>query len=220
MKKSTIILLSFLSITLSLVFIIMSYYGIFRYFSLHYFDQEKYVKNYLNLQKAHDDKKITVVVTSTENGLKKIKPTINSLFDQTVRVDEIILVIPYELNEKIPKDIKNNVWVHNFSKDYGELNAFVPPLLKETNKDDIIIVVKDDIIYGRDFIEDLLEIHSKHNSVIYGKNDDPDYGVLIQSDYFKYGFEDYEGKDLKGWLDKYLKVDVVSSNYKESYKHW
>lgn len=181
-----------------------------------------YVNNYKNIKKHqhHNSHKVIVVMTATEDNINNIEPTINSIFDQTVRVDEITLAVPYKLNEKIPEHIKNTIWVHNFIKDYGDLNAFIEPLLKSENRDDIIIVVQNNMIYGRDFIEEIIDENKRTNKIVYGKNKDIYSGILLKQDYLKTGFEEYEEKDIQKWLNTFQNVEDTNINYMEIYKKW
>src|SRR3989344_4209045 len=98
MTKKTIIILSVVSTILSLVYIFLVYFGIIRYFSIQIYPLESYSKNYKNLDKASKDEKNRVIVSlsTSPNKIKKLKPVINSILDQTVRVDEIAISIPYD----------------------------------------------------------------------------------------------------------------------------
>lgn len=222
MKKNTIKILTIISVIVSIIQILLSYFGIFRYISLHMYKCSSYVNNYKNIKKHqhHNSHKVIVVMTATEDNINNIEPTINSIFDQTVRVDEITLAVPYKLNEKIPEHIKNTIWVHNFIKDYGDLNAFIEPLLKSENRDDIIIVVQNNMIYGRDFIEEIIDENKRTNKIVYGKNKDIYSGILLKQDYLKTGFEEYEEKDIQKWLNTFQNVEDTNINYMEIYKKW
>ena len=93
---------------------------------------------------------------------------INSLLDQTVHPDQIILNISEHGDIVIPEYIKNNkiIVTHKLSEKYGECSAFISPLIREKNGDAIIIVVCDKTSYGLDFIESMVEESEKDPSKI------------------------------------------------------
>ena len=93
MEKKTIIIISLISAIFSLIYILLNYFGVIRYFGLYFSPVEKYIKKYKNLDKIGEHK-IIISLTETPEQIKKITPTIKSLLDQTVKVDLISIVIP------------------------------------------------------------------------------------------------------------------------------
>jgi hypothetical protein len=162
------LMLTVVSSILSLIFILLSYFGLIRYISMYIYSSEKFIYTYSSLPKT-TDKRVVITFSTTPSQIHKIKPMINSLLDQTVRVDRIILSIPYKYKgEKyeIPEYLKKVVTVIPSGKDYGECLGVIPTLLKEKESDTIIICVKDTKVYGKDFIETLLEHEAKNANTI------------------------------------------------------
>jgi hypothetical protein len=152
-----IIALSILSIIIS----ILSYYGIIRYIKL-YFSKtvDKYTENYSSLPLASKDKKVIIVLSvQNQDELKNIYPTINSLLDQTVRINQIFLVLPCKSNCNVPENLTKVVSVVQPGKTYDETYQDIISILqREKEKDTIIIKVSNGVIYGNEFIEHIIEI--------------------------------------------------------------
>ena len=149
-----------------LLITILYYYGITRYIQLHYENPNKYIENYKNLPKIPDiENKIIISFTTTPDRIKKINPMLNSILDQTVKIDQIVLNIPGNCKGKtynVPNNYKNIMNIITCEKDYGPATKFIPTILREDNADTIIILLDDDTIYGKDFIETIVE-ESKKN---------------------------------------------------------
>lgn len=148
------------SVILGVVLIIITYLGVFRYYTLKFQTNsiEKYITNFKNLPKTSHNKTILSVSTNSKR-LNSIQPMIKSLLDQTMKVDSIILVIPVDqINDlELPDYLKGVVSVVPAGKDYGEGNAIIPILLVEKECDTKILAVQDDTIYGRDCMETFLK---------------------------------------------------------------
>lgn len=153
----TIIVLSVISIIIS----ILSYYGITRYIKLYFIKSvDKYAEKYSSLPLASTNKRV-IVVLSVENQdeLKTIYPTINSLLDQTVRINQIFLVLPCKSKCNVPETLTKVVTVVQPGKTYDETYQDIISILqREKEKDTVIIRVSKGVVYGNDFIEHILEI--------------------------------------------------------------
>lgn len=162
MKKSKIISIILFTTILSLIFILLSYFGITRYISLHFRDCKKFVEQYNNLPKA-SKKRVIISFTYSENN---IKPMINSILDQTVKVDQIGIVVPNYIDNKtkIPEYITTMANIFPSGKNYGKGNNLIPILLREKECDTIIIALDNNYIFGKDFIEYIIELSEKYPS--------------------------------------------------------
>ena len=126
------------------------------YFSnINYYDRH-YKK--IKRVKTPDYRKIVISLTTIPDRIEKIKPALVSLLNQTRRVDEICINIPYKTIKgkkyTIPhwlKDLKN-VKIRRVEKDWGPSTKLLPTLIRE-KYNTIIIVVDDDVIYGSKIIE-------------------------------------------------------------------
>lgn len=112
--------------------------------------------------------KIYVSLTTTPNRIGKIKNTIDSILNQTVQYDSVILNIPYSYNRnpdlKFDKFqdylINNNKIIINFTEDLGPATKIIPTCkLPFIGDNDIIFSIDDDIIYPNYYIEKFLMYH-------------------------------------------------------------
>ncbi len=161
-------ILTLIITVLSLVFIVMSYYGIVRLCKLKMGSCDSFAKDYVKLSKA--DSKSKIIVSLYGTSIEKLKPTINSIFDQTVRPDQIIISVPEGTNIHLDPYVTDNnlITIHTLSKDYKTCCNLVSPLLREKVGDTIIILANENTVYGADFIESIVDESEKHpNCVIF-----------------------------------------------------
>ena len=244
MTRNMMILYITISV-LSLVWIILSYYGYVRYLKLNIFSCEHFAKSYLKLPKANSTSKIIVSLSTSFNNLKNIKPTINSLLDQTVHPDQIILSVDnIESQSIIPIYLTGNniIIVHKLSKAYGKCVNFISPLLRERDANTKIILVDDGQVYGIDFLETIIDASNENpNKAIYVKGynakkfvnenkfEGPDnvidihHGVLISPSFFSNDVIETLHTPLSApnaVLSAHLiknKVSIHKINYKENF---
>lgn len=181
---------------LSLVWIVFAYYGYVRYVQLQTKSIETYAKEYLKSPRASTKHKIIVSMTTTTENLENIKTAINSILDQTVHPDQIIISIPSDRDIQLPDYIKNNniILVHKLSKDFGKSASFLSPLLREKDGEALIILVDDEGVYGSDFIETLVD----------ASNQNPDKVIFVS------GYVAKEMSTNKIKVDKPESNDVIS----------
>ena len=180
---------------------------------MYLYSYKYFSENYVKLPKAESPSKIIVSLSYSGTNINSIKPSINSLLDQTVHPDQIIISInttnhPYTIVPAFLTEA-NIIILHNLSKNYKECSNFISPLLRERDADTKIILVNDKQVYGIDFIETLVEASNKHpNKAIYIKGynakklvtqstfEGPDnvidirYGALIKPSFFSGEFID------------------------------
>lgn len=165
MKKSHVITLTLISTVVSLIFIVLSYYGITRYVSMRTCKNiEKYTNTYAALEHAGEDPKqrIVVVLSIPARGIHAMKPTIASILDQTVRVDQIALHVEDE-SVKTPEYMRDIINVFPVARNYGALGTrMIPALLREKDIHTIILALRGDYVYGKDYIETMVNEAEKH----------------------------------------------------------
>lgn len=205
--NKTLFILSIILGILSLIYLSLKCYGINRYIYLHLNSPEAYIEEYSSLDKA-SEKRIVVSMTTTEDCSDKLIPCINSLLDQTVKVDEICLNIPDKC--KIPENISNYISVYR-NKDYKSGNKLIPTILREKSKDVLILVVESDKVYGETFIEDIINEYNKDNDslVVYTNSEDNaiEGELLVNIDIFSQTFIDMFNNsydDIEGVLYNYI----------------
>ena len=172
-------------------------------------------KNYQRLEDGDSNCRVVISLTTTPEGLKNIKPVINSLIDQTVKINMICIIVPYGDNYILPDNLKNSVLLYRTGKNYGLGNCIIPNVIREGENNTKIITVGDNTIYGKDFIEILLDKSDKNpNSVIYHDNKQNGFnlekGVVFNINQFDEDFVKMpENSDSNMWIYNYLdKKDI------------
>ena len=114
-------------------------------------------------------KNCIISLTTTPARISEIRPILASLLDQSVAVEEIRINVPYTsckgVPYKIPKWLKKlqHIKIYRQIKDWGPATKLIPSLLDKKNKDKRIIVLDDDVIYGYNTVETLVEYFDKYN---------------------------------------------------------
>lgn len=236
------IVFSLIITIISAIVTFLLYYGVIRLVKVKTGDTEKYAKDYLNLPKAQTNRRIVVSITG--DSMDKLRGTVNSIFDQTVRPDQIIISVPPNSNIKLDDFVAHNnlITVHRLAKDYGKCCNIVSPLIREKDAGVIIIIADQNTVYGADFIESIVEESEKNpECVIYvesynaktlsttGKKDnkngdilDTSKGVLVKPKFFK--ADVLEDSSFYNDPDVFLSVQLHKNNvctkkmdYKENF---
>ena len=214
MNKRKILVISLILTLISFVYIICDYFGLVRYTILHYTKTESYIKNYKELAKSN--KRVVLSFTTTPENIPHLQPLLNSILDQTIKVDKIALNIPTD-NQiyVIPNEYKDVLNIYNIGKGYGKWNNLLPSLRREGEQDTIIIYFKDDIIFGKDLIETLVNESEKYpNTVIIAEG-----VVLVKPKFFDANIIDYDNKLYNNeWICDHLLVNTKKISYKENYR--
>lgn len=152
-----------LSLVISILFLIYSslmYFGIFRYFSMHMGNIQEYYKKYEKVPKLNNERIIVSFSLKKEDDVKKLKPFLNSILNQSVRVNEIAVNGPYGL--KLDDELKKIVSFYGQSKDYGECSCIIPTVLREPDTNTKIIVVNPHTIYDENFIVNMVDFSNEN----------------------------------------------------------
>ena len=162
-----ILIIIFLIVLLVIIFNIW-YWGFYRTFSMYISSIEKYDHNYIRLPKASGGRTV-ISLTSIPSRIDHIKTTLNSLLDQTVRVDEISLNLPRKTrrggdNLVIPNFLKGlrYVKIYLIDEDQGPATKLLPTLRREKEGDTRIIYLDDDMVYNKSLIETLVNHSNIH----------------------------------------------------------
>ncbi len=167
---------SIIFIIFIIIIVVLLYYSIYcielhRYIYCMYYPNVKYYdKQYRNLKYVDNPEKRKVVIslTTIPKRINKLKPTLCSILDQTRRVDEICINVPYTTLKgdiyNIPDWLKRlkNVRIKRCDKDWGPSTKLIPTLIREDHKT-IIIVVDDDVIYGSKTVENHVQVFYQRN---------------------------------------------------------
>lgn len=216
MRKRTIIIICIVSTILSVIWIVLTYFGIIRYLTLCMpLSNETYVRNYSKLPKS-DAKRVVVSFTVTPETVNKIKPMINSILDQTIKVNSIFVVIPSDKKYDLPKYITDVATPIPAGKDYGDGTKLVPILLREKECDTTIITLDSNVVYGQDFLYTLIDESTNNpSSVIVDKKGN---AMLVKPELFGCEAIDREKEnfDTSWFLSKTKSTKTI--DYYENYR--
>ena len=182
--ENTIIITIIITI-LSTIVIIIQYFDLFRYYKLRREEISHYIEKYSDVKPYKSKKSIIVSLNTTPDRIGKIKPVLNSLLDQSIRVNKIIVNVyskssePYEL----PEDYKKVGIFNNIKKDYQE-KPNLSILNNEGESETKIIFLSDKTIYGEDFIETLVDESDNNPDSIIHTKENPEIDVLIKPKFF------------------------------------
>ena len=116
-----------------------------------------------------DGKKIVVSLTTFSKRLFEVFLPIESIMQQTVKANHIILWLQEDWQDIIlPKYLQNQIGRGleiGFCKDIKSYKKLIPTLKK--HPDDIIVTIDDDIIFAPDMLENLLLSYQKHPQFIH-----------------------------------------------------
>lgn len=110
--------------------------------------------------------RVVISLSTIPRRVGYLRAVLNSLIDQTVTADRIVLALPhYSSRERRPYpetgelDLPPGVDVLRCA-DYGPATKLLPVLAAEPRA--IVVVVDDDAIYPRNFVATLIEAHRQH----------------------------------------------------------
>ena len=218
-NRKTIIAIIIVSTIVSLLYTFFSYFGINRYLMCYVQNSDSLIEKYSKLPKEFDDR-IIISFSTTPDKIHKLKPFINSILDQTIKVDLIAMIIIQDEDNPntydIPKYIKNVANVFPAGREYGKGTKIIPMLLREKECGTIIIALDENKIYGQDFIYSIIEEYKKYpDSVLI---DSKGYAMLINSEHFGCDVIDREKENFDNdwFLSKASKNKTF--DYNENYK--
>jgi|UniRef100_A0A6C0CZJ7 hypothetical protein len=214
MNKRKLLEISLILTLISFVYIICDYFGLVRYTILHCTKTESYIKNYRELAK-NSKNRVVLSFTSKPVNIQYLEPLLNSILDQTVKVDKITLNLSTDNGSYIiPERYKDVLNIYNVGKGYGKWNHLLPTLQREGEADTIIIYFNDNIVLGKDCIETILEESSKNpDKVIVSEG-----VVLVKPKFFDGNIIDCNNKVYDNeWINNHLLVNVKKIYYNENY---
>jgi hypothetical protein len=194
---------------------VLLHYGFIRYYRLLRDDTEKYLEPYKNLERAGKDS--VVIAFSLDENMKNIKPFLNSLLDQTVKVDDIAVTLHSRHKDKIPENLKKILNVHTYDKDYDDCGNLILSVLREPEAETKIIIIEPGYIYGEDFIQTIVEESDKNpEKIIKCKG-----VVCVRPKFFDEHLAEYKKGDGGSclWLNKCSKAPTKDISYSMNYRY-
>jgi len=115
-------------------------------------------------------------LTTLPKRIDKIGPTIQSILNQSHKLDVLYLNIPhftqkgekYVIPHFISKLNHQNIIKINRCKDYGAITKIIPTLQQETDSNTIILTFDDDVEYGNNIVEKLVDAIKKYPDACVG----------------------------------------------------
>jgi hypothetical protein len=133
--------------------------------------QVRFIRETLAAHSALDNRRVIASLSTVPARIHNLKPTIQSLLEQTRQPDEIILAIPeFSIREQRPYVVPEylsrlpRVRVLRCPEDWGPATKFIPVVREELSvgrRDTLIMVVDDDRIYPRDALETYLHYNQQ-----------------------------------------------------------
>jgi hypothetical protein len=215
-SKRTIVIIAVTGTVISLIITFGQYYGIDRYFILQYKNPKGLIERYSGLPKASEDRTI-ISLSFDKKQIKKLLPTINSILDQTVKVDQIIMVVPDGTDvDTLPGYVTDVANIQPAGKDYGKGNKLIPVLLREKEQKTVIIALDTGWIYGKDFVETMITNMQEHDGKVLMEKSGS--ALLVKPEYFDYDVIDRRENmfDNKWFLNKAKESKIIKIG--ETYK--
>lgn len=205
MRKRTMAKWTIILSIVSLAFILLSYFGVIRFLSLHYYSTEGYTKNYAKLPKTED--RVVVTFSTSEKQAPELRGMVNSVLDQTMRVDLVALNTSDGEEKQLPNGYTDIISVFPVAKNYGKLRGLIPTLARELDDETMIIFLQDDMIYGKDVFEQLIDAHEKQpNKAISSKGALLIKASFVSPDILGHGKTQFDDN----WLTENLLVETHS----------
>ena len=129
-----------------------------RYVTLYTCEPSMYISNYKTLPNVTSER-VVISFTTIPSKISKLKPMLISLLDQTARVNQIFLTIPYTYKGKkyeIPEYMKDIVTILPTGQDYGRYTSLIPVLLREKDTNTVIISITDRYVYNKSYIKNVV----------------------------------------------------------------
>ena len=137
-----------------------------------------------------EQQRFIVSLSSVPSRIAYIKPTIESLLNQTVKADRIYVAIPfYSKREKkrynIPRFLLKDkrITLIRSRTDWGPATKLLPVLQIEKDPTTLILTVDDDRIYDKDMIKEYLKFSKRYPNSILGRR-----GWILKRPHFKWPF--------------------------------
>ena len=199
------------------LFLLVYFFNFYRYFKIRYYPNlPDYIMKYTHKKKITSfNSKIIVSISCRPQNVHKMESLLASLLDQTIKIDQIALNIPYKTKDgrdyKIKKVCEDVVSIYRCGNDYGKENNIIPTLLREGEYGTIIISLDENIIYGKNFLELLIQTSVQNNNCAIMFNE----GMLVKPEFFT---RDILYSENIGNVRKFIKSRQINFEYYENYK--
>lgn len=162
---------------------------------LHYTTLATLQRNYWAKPRASGTSRIIATLTTTPVGISQLEPTLKSLLDQSVQLDDIYLFVPQRFKNSdteppytLPDFLEglSAVTVVRVPTDHGPITKLFPALQQEQDPDCRIIFLDDDMVYQPRLFETLVAASQEY----------PDNAVAMSGIVLDNGSENFNCKYL------------------------
>ena len=208
MKVETKRTLLFVTTILSVLILFLSYYEVFRYVSMYFYNPSYYLNKYSDLEMVNNS---VITINSKESNIDKLEMTLKSILDQTLKTSEVVIYAEEgSHSDKLKQYEDYNIIVKEKPKSLYNDNVDVYDSVKKYESTNYIIRLRDDVVYGKDYIGIMLENAWKNPSTLIKQKQ----GIVYKPDYFSTNIEDAEENDNPF---KYLTVKEKNVSYNLNY---
>ena len=148
--KKTLIKISIALSVLYLIYLVLDYNDCLRCIKMYVYTPSMLIDNYKCIDKTLT--RTVVNIFSKSSDIKTVYPTLNSILDQTRRIDMIYVTIDTDGSDIYPSDIKKLEEIAVLIKS-GAKNNIQPLILREGDINTLIININNHKIYDKTFIE-------------------------------------------------------------------
>lgn len=204
-------------ITFFFIIFLFYFFDFYRFFNICFCnDMTDSIKNYSNVKKNKKCSSKIIVSLSCRPGEEyKLKKVLISLLNQTVRIDQISINIPYVSNDNkkyfIPKEYEDVAIIHKCGVDYENNNNIIHTLYREGEYGTIIIGLDENYIYGKTFLEELLNFSLNNNNYAIFFPE----GMLVKPEFFQ---KEIIYADKINNIKKFLKAKTMNFDYLKNYR--
>jgi len=198
---------NYLSIIIILLIINILIYLFFKIFKNKKLEEKRCMGYYRESKNVDLPFKIVFSLTTTPFRINNVSPTLDTLVNQTIKPNYILLNLPYKYDRtdeyyKITSFLNyyDNVVVNRFDKDYGPVTKLIGAIKYiPKDSDTWIIVCDDDDLYLQETLENYIKYINKNKKVVYCISG---FNFLINTNIFGNGIEDVEVEYTAGDLSK------------------
>jgi hypothetical protein len=111
--------------------------------------------------------KVIVSCTTTKKRIPLLSYMLSSIEKQSIKPDKLYINLTYEhglnsiLKREVPQIINNNFFEINWTEDIGSYRKLLP-IIDFIKEDDLIITADDDVLYGPNWIKQLILLAKKY----------------------------------------------------------
>lgn len=165
-------------------------------------DTYSYINNYPNLPRVDCKSQVILALTTDPENIDSMKPMVDSILNQSVKVDRISLFLHEPEKQKLPSWVMDVMNIHPMSKEYK--SCIVPSLLKEKECDTVILVLDEKKVYPKTFIEKMISESKKNPGKVLTNKDNT--CILMRPEYYDPDVINRDQKDISVFTKNSIQI--------------